>query len=89
MIIGDMKFIITKIERHEFETVTTNEKYMNQYRRHGPDHWDHKLGVYGWHRYMDPALLEKAYEDYKRERPQDHPGLKDRPPGDQQGDQCR
>lgn len=43
-----------------------NRKEKNLYRRHNKNHWTHKLGVYGWHRYMDPNMLEEAYQNWLR-----------------------
>lgn len=61
-----MKIEIVSVVKKEFEEVTTNEP-LPFYRRHTPNHWDHFLGdLHGWHRYMDPGLLEEAYQVWQR-----------------------
>ena len=63
-----MKLEIIKVERKNFVEVTTNEP-LPLYRRHNPDHWEHRLGdLHGWHRYMMPDILEDAYQEFMRER---------------------
>ena len=62
-----LRIEIVTVEKHECEFIITNEKYMNKYRRLAPEHWMHKLGVYGWHRYLQPDLLEDAYQIFMRE----------------------
>jgi len=61
-----MKIQILKVELHEYEEITTTEKYMNEYRRHGPDFWEHKLGSHGWNTIIDCQLYEDAYIVFKR-----------------------
>jgi len=57
---------IVKVEVTDYESIQTNEKYMNEYRRYSVDHWEHKLGVQGWHKLIDVELYEDAYERWKR-----------------------
>jgi hypothetical protein len=64
--IKTMKIEILKVELHEYEEITTSEKYMNEYRRHEQDFWEHKLGVHGWNRIIDPSIYEDAYVDWRR-----------------------
>ena len=63
---NNMVIEIIKVEVTDYESILTNEKWMNEYRRHAADHWEHKLGVHGWHRVIDPELLEDAYQRWKR-----------------------
>lgn len=70
-----MKIEIVKVVKSDYEEIETNEKYMNRYRRYGPDHWCHKLGVYGWHRYMGPDLLEEAYQRWVRKNATNTKGI--------------
>lgn len=60
-----MKIKILKVEKGKFELITTNEP-MKYYRRYSPSHWDHQLGVHGWHRLIDASLYEDAYERFTR-----------------------
>ena len=60
-----MKIEIIKVIKTEYEEIETNEP-MKYYRRISPDHWEHKLGVYGWHRLIDPLLYEEVYYNWSR-----------------------
>ena len=67
-----MKIEIKSVILGEFEEVKVLHIYphseqMNRYRRYGSDHWDHLLGAgHGWHRYMEPHMLENAYQLWVR-----------------------
>ena len=63
-----MKIEIIKVEKHKWEEIETSEKYMNEYRRHSADYWEHKLGVHGWNTIVDPSIYESAYVEFKRKR---------------------
>ena len=62
-----MKLEIINVIQKEFEEIETNEP-MKYYRRISPTHWEHKLGVYGWHRLIDCLLYEEAYYNWSRFR---------------------
>jgi len=63
-----MRVKILRVERSEFELITTNEPGPQpQYKRYSSNRWDHFLGPnHGWHDYHDPSLLEEAYEIWMR-----------------------
>lgn len=60
-----MKIEIIKVEKGEFELITTNEP-LPMYRRYGPDHYEHQLGVHGWHRLIDASIYEDAFKLWMR-----------------------
>ena len=63
-----MPLQIENVLNGEFQTVFTNEEYLNEYRRFGPDHWEHNLDLHGWQKLIDCEEHEKAFEIWLRKQ---------------------
>lgn len=54
---------IIDVIQGDFEIVMTDEKMLNEYRRFGPESWEHKLGEV-WEPYRFTEDLEAAYTEW-------------------------
>ena len=58
---------IIKVERKEFEEITTDDDYLPLYRRIEPEVWEHWLGsTHQWLAYRHFDQLEDAYSVWIR-----------------------
>ena len=65
---------IVKAKCKKFEEVTTDEQYLNLYRRFEPGIYEHYLGPnYGWMEYRFTEFLEKGYQLYMKEHGERNP----------------
>ena len=58
---------IVKVKKKNYEEITTNYPAFNDYRRFGPNIFEHYLGPkHEWTAVRFAVDLEEAYQDYMR-----------------------